>query len=162
MEGLSFENIWDKSIFETESILIDECLPLNCDFLIMELVRAFGYSVYQWNETGEHLKTILSKYNLATNVHSAYTTRYNSEEIIDDIYVQKMLGCPIKSKINIYRSSTATEKDYYDYDLIIKISKLKSGCSSKIDGEIKIFRRDKVFHNLKYKILVDRVLYFES
>lgn len=161
MQEKQFEEVFDKSIFQENNIIVDEDVSQNCDFFILELARTFNYSIFQWNDSGEFLKAILKKYNVQTAVNSIYDCEYSSEDIIDDVYVQRKLGASHVSKVNIFRSSTATVRDYYDYDIVVKIDKLKSGCSSKIDGSVKVFRRDKVYYNLKYKIFSDRIAYFE-
>lgn len=167
MEAKSFEEVVDKSIFGNCTVLIDEQLPQNCDFLILEFVRLFGFTIFQWNDQGEFLRSELEKWNIYGTVNSYYD--FNSEnenvcnpnnDINDDIFAQRMLGYDVKSKVNVFRSSTATTRDYYDYDIIIKVEKLISGCSSKIDGQIRIFRRDQVLYDLKYKITSEKVLYF--
>lgn len=161
MQGKCFEDIFDKSIFEKNTVVIDEDTSQNCDFLLLELVRTFGYAIFQWNDSGEFLKETLSKYNVNARVASIYDAVFDSEEILDDIYTQKRLGFEYISKINVFRSSTATTLDFYNYNLVVKISKLESGVSSKMDGTIKVFKRDHVYYDLKYKVFSDRIVYFE-
>ncbi|KAM0680276.1 hypothetical protein GINT2_001662 [Glugoides intestinalis] len=167
MEAKSFEEVFDKSIFQKNTILIDEQLSQNCDFLILELVRLFGFTVFQWNDAGEFLRSEMEKWNIFGIVGSYYDFNAENEsfykqksDINDDILAQRMLGHCIKSKIDIFRAATASPKDYYDYDIVIKIEKLISGCSNKIDGQISIFKRDQILYKLKYKITTDNVLYF--
>ncbi|ELA42450.1 uncharacterized protein VICG_00549 [Vittaforma corneae ATCC 50505] len=161
MQEKQFEEVFDMSIFQENTIVIDEDTSQNCDFFILELVKAFNYTIFQWNDSGEFLKSSLGKYNAQATIKSVYTSEFNSEDIIDDIYTQRKLGYCHISKVNVFRASTATARDFYDYDIVVKIYKLRSGCSSKIDGSIKVFRRDKIYYDLKYKVFSDRIVYFE-
>lgn len=160
MEGKFFLEAFDMALFDRASILIDEQLPQNCDFLVMDLVKTFGYSVYLWNDSDFHLRNALGKYNIQVRVASVYTSEYTYADIQDDVHTQRILGHSHRSKINIFRSSTATKRDYYDHGLIIKIEKLPSGCSGRLDGILTVFFRDTVYHNLKYKVSGDGVVYF--
>lgn len=149
----------DLGILKDKSILIDESLGQNCDFLLMELIKIFKFTIFQWNDSGSHFRNILKKYGVEAHVASIFDTAYNEEDIIDDVYTQRKLGYDFKSKINVFRSGTAIKIDYYDADIILKISNLDSGCTSQIDGTIKAFERDKCLLSLKYKILADKVVY---
>lgn len=160
MEGKIFLEAFDTALFDRGPILIDEQLPQSCDFLVMDLVKAFNYSVYLWNDSDFHLKNALGKYNVQTQITSVYNSEYSHADILDDISTQRLLGYSYRSKINIFRSGTATKRDYYDYNLVIRIGKLASGCSSRLDGVLTVFSRDTTYCTLKYKVLVDRVMYF--
>lgn len=161
MQEKRFEEIFDKSLLENNTVMIDEKLSQNCDFIILELVKIFKYTVFQWNDSGKFLKSTLNKYNVEATINSIYSSEYNNEDIIDDVYVQKLKNCSFISKVNIFRSSTANQEDYYKYGIIIKVDKLMSGCSNKIDGTMQIFKRDQMFCNAKYKVFSDRIAYYE-
>lgn len=160
MQGKIFSEAFDIALLSREPILIDEQLSQNCDFLIMGLVKHFNYSIYLWNDSNTHLKNALGKYNVQAHISSVYNSEYTYADILDDIYTQRLLGYSHKSKVNIFRSGTATIRDYYDYNLVIKVEKLPSGCSSRLDGVLTMLFRDTIYCTLKYKVLADRVLYF--
>lgn len=158
---MEFKQAFDTALFRENRVLVDEDLSQNCDFFILELVGALRYTVFQANDSGELLMSAMSKRNLLTKVGSAYASAYDGEDIIDDVATLRRLGQTLVAKVNIFRSSTATVRDYYDYDLVVKIGGLKSGWSKKIDGTIKVFKRDTVYRNLKYKVHPSRIEYFE-
>lgn len=156
----SLGSILDPAIFDNKSVLVDESLGQNCDFLLMELCKIYKYSIFQFNDSGTHMKALIARCGVTATVKSIYDSTYDNEEMIDDVYTQKQLGYHQMAKIYIYRSGTASVKDYYKYDLIVKIDNLMSGCSNEIDGTIRIFQRDTVYCNIKYKILLDKIVYY--
>lgn len=161
MEQKSFEQIFDISFLSKNSLLIDERGGQCCDFFLLELVKHFKYSIFQLNDSGMNLKKAFSKYNVSGKINSIYSTKYDSEDIIDDIASQRMLGFNYKSKVCVFRSETATKCDYYDFDLIILIDRLISGFTDKIDGHIKIMKRGNIVKECKYKIHADKIVYFD-
>lgn len=156
-----FNEVFDTAIFAGSTILIDEDTSQCCDFFILELIRELKYSLFRWNDSTETFAMILKKCNVDGDVRSIYTTEYNSEDILDDVYVQRKIGHANMAKVGVFRSSTATLRDYYDYDIVVKIERLISGLSSKIDGSIRMFKRESVYCNVKYKIYEDRIAYYE-
>jgi len=161
MQERAFNEIFDKQLISRSTVLLDEDITQSCDFFILELVRELQYSVFQWNDSGEFLRRAYGKYNVQPRVSSAYTADYGSEDILDDVYVQRRLGHSARGKVGVFRSSTATARDYYDYDVVVKIDRLSSGFTAKMDGCIRMFSRDRVYCDMKYKVYPDRIAYFD-
>lgn len=137
-------------------------MPQNCDFFIVELIKNLNYSVFCANDESARLKRFSEKLNIPACVKSTYDGNWCNEEILDDAITAKNIhGYSKRPCVGIYRSGTATQKDYYDYDIIVRISGLKSGCSNKIDGEICIFERDNILYSFKYKVFNDKIIYFD-
>jgi hypothetical protein len=161
----SFTEVFDLNLFTENTLLIDEKIGQCCDFMLLELVKHLKYSIFQWNDSGEHLKKAFSKYNLNAEVKSIYSqdfiTGYENTLINDDVFTEKRLGFNIKSKIGVFRSGSVSNLDYFDYDLVMIIERLQSGCTSKLDGNIKIVKRDQALKEVKYKIFTDKIVYFE-
>lgn len=161
MEKKIFSEVCDIEIFRNSRVLIDERTPCNCDFFILELVKYFGYSISLYNNSSEHFNRLFLQRNITGKVSSIYNSIEQETDIVDDIWVQRnVCGNILDSKVNVYRSNTANISDYYDYDVVVKIEGLKSGCSNQIDGSITIFSRDLIHNELKYKIFNDSVSYF--
>lgn len=158
MQEKSFDEIFSADLIKN-TLLVDEKLGQNCDFLLLELCKHFNYSIFQWNDNENYLKKAFSKYNVFPTINDC-RNEYKNEDILDDIYTMKTLGFDHKGKVGIFRSGTATVKDYYDYDVVVVIEKLKSGCTNKIDGNIKVIQRDNVILECKYKVYTDRIGYF--
>ena len=161
MNPKTFAQIFDKQLLSENTFMIDERGGQSCDFFLLELVKHFNFSIFQYNDSGAYLKKAISKYNVNSNINSIYFANYNSEEIIDDVFSQKLFGIDQKSKIGVFRSETAMKRDYYSYDFIVLIDRLISGCTDKIDGCIKILKRDRLITECKYKIHSDKILYFD-
>ena len=87
MQEKSFQQIFDIQLLSQNTILIDEKGGQCCDFLLLELVKHFNYSIFQFNDSGAYLKKAISKYNLNSTINSIYSTTYNLEDIVDDISV---------------------------------------------------------------------------
>lgn len=161
MDAKNFIDVFDTTLFLNNSVLIDEKNQQNCDFFIFELMKELNYSLMLYNNAKDHFKSILERKNINSRVESYYENPNFKADISDDCWIKKnLLKISEKSKINIFRSDTATEIEYFDYDLIVLISNLKSGCSSEYDGEIKVLKRDLELVEAKYKIMGDNVLYF--
>ena len=112
-----------------------------------------------FNNTYSHFSKILQSSSLSYEVLSIYEketierTELKGYEIHDDAWIKRNgLKLNEDAKIEVYRSDSF-DRSYYDYDIIINISALSSGISDIYDGSIKIFSRDQVFFDLKYKIL---------
>lgn len=162
MNEKSFASAFDKQFFAGKKILVDERLPQNCDFFLTELIKHYGYSIICYNNTAAHFESILGKMNVYASVGSVYDGTASGADIADDAWAKRhILHDRSQAAVSVYRSSTAEAYDYYDYDAIVRIEGLKSGCSSKIDGSIRVFVRDYTFYDFKYKILEDRIVYFD-
>lgn len=109
----------------------------------------------------EVFESMLNRRNISGSIKSAYNDSLENIEIHDDIWIKNNIFNMLDTaKINIYRSGTAKEDDYYNFDLIIRISNLGSGCSREYDGEITVFIRDLQLLNTRYKIFHDRTVFF--
>lgn len=147
-------------ILTEKTICISEILPQNVDFLIRDITEILGEtSLFTFNESARHFNSIL---NNKVHVHSIYDRKYQQEYILDDIYIAKNIfninPCP---RIGIYRSSTCRAIDYYDYDLVLKVEPLKSGCCRQFDGMITLFNRKETIKCFKYKTEKDRTYYYD-
>jgi len=177
MKELSFRNAFGAETMTGNRILIDEQLPQNADFFVLELMEHYGWSMILFNDSVDHFKELQKKRSIDTPVMSVYDTALDTVPIstdsstdnafcnfdmIDDYQFCKNSRFSLNSnaRVHVYRSGTAAVEDYYDYSLIVKIGPLESGCSSKIDGEIRVFNRDALIYHYKYKIFSDRVVYY--
>lgn len=89
---IDFTKIFPETLFLNKRILVDEAPSKSCDFFLMELVKNYNKSIYQWNDSGEHLIESFSKYNVFGRIVSYYNTEYNEEDISDDIHTMKLLN----------------------------------------------------------------------
>lgn len=160
LKEISFQEVC--SILEpTKSVLINEDISQNCDFFLMELCKHFNCSILQFNDNGEHLINAFARYNVHPRITSIYNSTYVTADINDDVIAQRLLDNFEKAKFNVFRSGTASERDYYEYDLIVNIKALSSGCSREIDGIVEIIARNSVLKQVKYKITLQRIIYYE-
>ncbi len=171
----TFLEAFDLNLFKDKRILIDEDFRNNCDFLILEFVKYMDLNLFTFNNTADHFKKIYQVDNIENTVSSVYeiissddigdlknlTIDLNNYQIGDDLWIQKnIFKNDHKFKIGVFRSGSAIESNYYDYDFVIKVSGLKSGCSNQIDGVITVFSRDTVYYEFKYKITNGITEYF--
>lgn len=178
----TFEDLFNSNI-RGGRILIDEDPQCNCDFLIVEMVKCFKKNLILFNNTKEHFSQIFDNMNIEFNtqntplLRSVYDIDQSDEKsfqnlmkecfedvenfIADDVWTQRnVFKDNTRFTIGVFRSGTAIQSDYYDYDVIVKISKLKSGWSSQIDGTIRVFSRNVVYSEAKYKVTDFEIKYF--
>lgn len=161
MNARAFGEIFDVEFFKNKRIAVDERLPQNCDFLLAELIKHCGYSIYHFNNDTSHFLNLLNKMNVSASVESVYDGKEPEADILDDVWTAKKIFNHHKaSAVSVYRSGTAETADYYDYDMVVKIEPLSSGCSTKITGSILIFARDVIYHDIRYKIQNNSILYY--
>lgn len=161
MNAKSFAEVFETEVFRNRKIIIDERLPQNCDFFLAELIKHCKYTIFHFNNDSGHFTSLLNRMNIFTEVGSVYDGGEPVADIIDDVWVgKKIFNVHKTSTINVYRSNTARTEDYYDFDMVVKIEPLLSGCSSKINGSIVVFARDVVYYDVKYKVSKDSILYF--
>jgi hypothetical protein len=161
MNGRTLSEVISPGFFQDRRILVDERLPQCCDFFLVDLVRCLNCSIFHYNNDSAHFTNLLRKLNLQTEISSIYDDEWRAADILDDVWVGRAVhGVYGQSKINVFRSNTATTSDYYDYDAVVRIEPLKSGCTGSIDGTVCIFSRDVVHYNLKYKIFPDCIHYY--
>lgn len=165
MEGKSFGDLFNLELLRYKTVLVDERNPCKCDFLILELVKHFGYSVVSYNEAAVHYRRLFQLNNITGSVCSFYDqdsldvqeADSESTAIIDYAALYKEFQPNMKKpRVAIYRSNSAQTADYYEYDIIIKIEGLRSGCTERMDGALTVFSRDTIILSLKYKIRDDR------
>ncbi|KAI5181771.1 hypothetical protein PAEPH01_2831, partial [Pancytospora epiphaga] len=120
-----------------------------------------NYSIFHYNNDKKHFESILQGFNLQGRIYTVYDEKWENQDIVDDVYTARTVhGVHEGSKVNVFRSGTAAEENYYDYDVIIRVEPLKSGCTSSLDGVIAIFSRDIEHYHLKYKIFPTHVHYY--
>ncbi|KAF9764217.1 hypothetical protein NGRA_0734 [Nosema granulosis] len=156
----SLSKFLDGTTIAQNTICISEILPQNVDFLIRDMTDMLGStSLFTFNESADHFKSILDN---KVQVHSIYDRKYHQEAILDDVYIARnIFNVEPASKIVVFRSNTCKKIDYYDYDLVIKVEPLKSGCCRKFDGMISIINRTGTLKCFKYKIGKDRTHYYD-
>jgi hypothetical protein len=157
----AINDILDWKIFESKKVCVEEVLPQNIDFLLLEMSNALdGAPIFTFNQTAEHYERLAMQHNKRVAVRSAYDSEYIPSLINDDVWTAENIhGIRPEGRFFAYRSSTCSKLDYYKYDIIVRVEPLSSGISSKIDGSIKVFDRHRKYHEFKYKTARDRVLY---
>lgn len=160
MDARAFGEVFDAGFFRNRRVLVDERLPQNCDFFLVELIRHCGYSIYHFNNDTSHFLSLLDRVNIPAHVGSVYDGSEAAADILDDVWTgKKIFDRHGAAAVGVYRSSTAETVDYYDFDVVVRIEPLQSGCSSKVTGSIVVFARDVVHYDVRYKIQNDRTLY---
>lgn len=77
----------------------------------------------------------------------------NLNVIIDDFKTAKEIFNIIEvPTIAIFRSDSFNSNYIYDFDIIFEVKPLKSGISPLYDGVLKIFERDIIHINKKYRV----------
>lgn len=162
MDGKLFDEAFDLERLRGKTILIDEMLPQSCDFLLVEMIKHFGYSLALYNGSSAHFRSLLAKQRLEGSVFSVYDEGNIPQcDIVDDVWTARnILKKEVTARVGVYRSGTARTLDYYGHDIVIRLSPLKSGCSSSIDGTIRMVARDNIMYEYKYKIFKDKILYY--
>lgn len=148
------------NILKENTICISEILPQNVDFLIKDITEIIGHtSLFSFNESAKHFQSILDR---KVCVHSIYDRKYQQEYILDDVYIARNIFNVVPhSRISVFRSNTCKVIDYYDYDLVIRVEPLKSGCCRQFDGMITLFNRKETLKCFKYKTEKDRTYYYD-
>ncbi|ADM11262.1 uncharacterized protein Eint_031190 [Encephalitozoon intestinalis ATCC 50506] len=161
MSGKSLKEVLNLEIFRDKKICVDEVLPQNVDFLIVDLSDALGLSISAFSEETDHYRKIAKSRNKQVSVNSAYDGDCMEPDIMDDVWsAMNIWGIDGCGKIQVYRSGTCKKSDWYKYDIVIRVQPLDSGISTDIDGKILIFGRGRKYLELRYKILRDRVDYY--
>ena len=167
MDPRPLSTFFDMAALEHETVLVDERLPCNCDFMVVELIKHFGLAYCTFNDAAEHMARILDRLGIRTEVRSAYDEAFNVESTADQVVDHMKTGVSLfkygrKPRVAVFRSNTATAMDYYEYSTVIRVEGLDSGCSPNIDGQVTVLKREKTLANFRYKVKhTCEVLYFE-
>lgn len=121
----------DFSIFENKRVCIQEVLPLNVDFLILDLLKHIQEStLFSFYETKLHFLQLAEARKMKIAVKSVFTDEYCQNTILDDIYTAKaVFGLQDGAKFNIYRSNTCKVSEWYNYDIIMSVYTRLRRCS---------------------------------
>merc|ERR1712062_146889 len=141
-----------------KKVAIIEQSYTDCTFVIEALINSLHiqhiFSFYGNKEFYSHLDVKIS--TIFENDFSVQILQENMKNIIviDDFHTYKNMyrkGFEEFPSISIFRSNSFDFKDSYEFDIIIEVNSLKSGFSSIYDGYIKIYDRDIVYLEEKYK-----------
>ncbi|KAI5148327.1 hypothetical protein ENBRE01_0260 [Enteropsectra breve] len=155
--------IVDPRIFKDKNILIDERLPQNADFLILDISKLLSLCIATTDKKEEHFKQLCANLNL--EVVSIESPSFCKQQTVgqtlneDTWSTKRFYGLGDDCRVNVYRSGTASDKEYYQHDVVIKIEGLGSGCSNLVDGCVSIFSREKTYYSMKYKVHPNGGLY---
>ncbi|WEL38281.1 hypothetical protein PFJ87_03g01400 [Encephalitozoon hellem] len=159
--GESLKDALDLKIFTNKRICIDEVLPQNVDFLVLDLSSALGLSIFTFRETASHYRKIASMQGKKVVVRSIYDGGYIESGIIDDVWsATNICECRVDGMVWTYRSGTCKKSNWYEYDIIIRVLPLDSGVFTDVDGTILIFDRERKYAELRYKVLRSRTAYY--
>ncbi|EJW04562.1 hypothetical protein EDEG_01245 [Edhazardia aedis USNM 41457] len=167
---LSFEDL--KDIFESKAVVINEGLQQNCDFLIIEMCRMFpNTQILSFYQSSNHYLSIFEQLKCTTPIiitpydnKNPFSFNLDFPLIIDNSYSYFLHGgkkIDNGNVIYIFRAGSFQPKDLYLGQVIVELSSLKSGISNEIDGFIKIFDRENVYKEMKYKIRNNFILCIE-
>lgn len=160
-----FGETFKKSLFAGKNVCVVELGMSNVDFLIIDLAYVLRLPILSFYDIKAHYTSILRQYyREETIVVKSYLEEDEMDipgGIIDDAVTMKNRSryTPYTKSFFVYRSGTCDVKDYYDFDLIVEVTPLKSGVSSHIDGNIRIFDRDCVYYEVSYKVRKTEILY---
>lgn len=159
-----FEDVFDTHFLSKKTICVAEKGSTSADFIIVDLAKALNYPVVSFYDTKSHYKSIFRKYygNEDVSVMSwLENDRLDADSgILDDALTMKKAGYRPKGiSVWVYRSDTCDVCDYYNFDLILEVSPLKSGVSMEVDGYVRVFDRENVYYDVQYKITKCRILY---
>lgn len=153
--------VLESGVFAEKRVCIDEVLPQNATFLIIDISSMLGLPIFAFNETAEHYSTIACKHNKKIVARSIYNGEYVPSDIIDDVWTAaNVYGTNTDARFSVYRANSCMKSNWYGYDIVVRIEPLESGTSAEIDGKISIFDRHRKYHEIKYKVLRDRTVYY--
>lgn len=161
----SFCEVFDISVFAGKDVCVCEIGIANVDFLIADLANALGYPIVSFYDTKSHYKSVLGQYhkdcNVAVRSHLDGDDLEISGGIVDDVFTMKERTeyRPSTKSVYVYRSDTCKARDYYDFDLVVEVTSLKSGVSLHADGNVKVFDRDNTYYDAQYKVTRNKILY---
>ncbi|KAM0672519.1 hypothetical protein CWI42_030710 [Ordospora colligata] len=161
MIGRSLSEVLDVKLFENRRICIDEVLPQNVDFFVVEMSDILKACIFAFNESSEHYKKIAVRYGWNVSVKSVYECSYVDSGILDDVWCAlNVHECNASGWIDVYRSNTCKVTDWYKYDIVVRVEPLSSGVSTEIDGRVVVFDREREYMKVKYKVLGNKVVYY--
>lgn len=161
----TFVKTFEKSLFAEKDVCIVEVGISNVDFLIIDIAYALSLPIISFYDTKAHYTSILHKYygekNILVRSHLEDDEINIPGGIVDDVATMKNRSgyTPSAKSFFVYRSDTCSVKDYYNFDLIVEVTPLKSGVTTHIDGNIRIFDRECVYYEVAYKVTKTEILY---
>lgn len=157
----SLKEILSSGIFTKKRVCIEETLPQNVTFLLVDISNALGSRIFAFNETAEHYKKVAAYHNKKVLAASIYDSEYAASDIVDDVWTaSNVCETIVDGQFSVYRANSCKKSDWYNYDIVIKVEPLESGTSADIDGKIVAFDRQKKYFELKYKVLKDKTIYY--
>ena len=161
MSGEALRSVLESGILAGKRVCIEEVLPQNATFLIIDISDALGLSIFASNETAEYYNRIASHHNKNITDKSVYDGEYTPSDIVDDVWTAaNVYGISVSTQFSVYRANSCVKSDWYEYDIIISVGPLESGTSAEVDGSITIIDRHERHSELKYKVLKDRTVYY--
>lgn len=159
MAEKSLREALDFGMFSQKRVCIDEVLPQDVTFLVIDVSDVLGASVFAFNETSEHYKEAAESHGKRISVRSIYDGEYQSSDVVDDVWTARhVYGIDADCRFSVYRANSCRKADWYKYDMIVRVEPLESGVSAEVDGRISVFDRKRRYIELKYKIMRDRVV----
>lgn len=161
----TFDKTFETSLFAEKNVCIVEVGICNVDFLIIDIAHALRLPIMSFYDIKAHYTSILHKYygdkDILVQSHLENDEMSISGGIVDDVATMKSRSSytPSTKSFFVYRSDTCSVKDYYDFDLIVEVTPLKSGITTHIDGNIRVFDRECVYYEVSYKVTKTEILY---
>lgn len=165
LQKKTFEKTFEKSLFNEKNVCIVEVGISNVDFLIVDIAYVLRLPIISFYDIKAHYTSILHKYygekNILVRSHLEDDEINIPGGIVDDIATMKSRSkyTPSTASFFVYRSDTCNVRDYYDFDLIIEVTPLRSGVTTHIDGNIRVFDRECVYYEVSYKVTKAEILY---
>ncbi|CAD26273.1 hypothetical protein [Encephalitozoon cuniculi GB-M1] len=161
MEGKPLGEVLDLETLTNKRVCIDEVLPQNVDFLVIDLSDALGLSIFTFSETAMHYRKIAESHSKKIVVRSFYDGGYALSDIVDDVWsAANIHGNNVSGKFLVYRSGTCKKSDWYGCDVVVRVQPLDSGVSADVDGRILVFSRSRRYPELRYKVLRNKTVYY--
>lgn len=157
----SLKSILESGVFAQKKVCIEESLPQNATFLVVDIASIMGLSIFAFNETTEHFTRFATQHGREVAARSIYDGEYVPSGIADDVWTARnVYGTSPECHFSVYRSNSFQKAEMYRYDVIVRVEPLESGTSAGIDGRVVAFDRQKRYFELKYKVLRDRTAYY--
>lgn len=176
VSGQPFKSVFPVDVLSRGSILIDEQLPLSCDFLLVDIVAALQCPVRLFGSTSEAFRQMMRQSCTDVDIVSVFDGRDSAKSLlsenshipatlaedtclVDDMRMRATFGLHSKPRIAVFRAGLATEADYYNYDTIIRVEVPVGGISAATDGAVHAFSRDITHARMCYTVTATETLY---
>lgn len=149
---MSLHKQFDFSIFTGKKIAINERNHLNADFLLKDIIYYFkDAQIISFYNTKDYYKEITK--NAQSYIENKNIVQ-SEVQIIDDYFTARRMEYTANGNtiFYVFRSNSFAGKDLYLADYIIDLFPLKSGVCKEIDGNIRIYERERVIYESKYKV----------